>query len=54
MSININGINISEEHGHHLLEKNGVTMTCDHGELNETLEEFETYYQEAIRQLRLA
>lgn len=37
-------ISIKDEHGHYLLECDGVQMRCDTGELNEAIPEFEEYY----------
>lgn len=51
--IQINGISVTRECGHYLLQKNGVKMRCDFGELNECIPEFEEYMEEieAKRQL---
>lgn len=35
IGIQINGINVSQEHGHYLLQKDGVQMRCDFNELND-------------------
>ena len=48
--IQINGINISDEHGHYLLEKDNRQMRCDIGELNEAVPEFEQMLIEAQKQ----
>lgn len=42
----INGISVKQEHGHLLLQKNGIKMRCDFGELNECIPEFEEYVRE--------
>lgn len=47
--IYINGISISQEHGHYLLEKDGIKMRCDSGELNECIPEFEEYVKEKTK-----
>lgn len=39
--IKINGISVTREYGHYLLQKNGIKMRCDFGELNECIPEFE-------------
>jgi hypothetical protein len=52
--IQINGINISDEHGHYLLEKDNKQMRCDIGELNEAIPEFEEMLIEAQKRLQTA
>lgn len=52
--IQINEINVSQEHGHYLLQKDGVQMRCDFGELNECIPEFEEYLTEAQKKLQTA
>ena len=52
--IQINGINISDEHGHYLLEKDNRQMRCDVGELNEAVPEFEEMLIEAQKRLQTA
>lgn len=49
----INGISVTQEHGHLLLQKDGTQMRCDFGELNECIPEFEEYLKDkkCIRQL---
>lgn len=42
----INGISVSRENGHYLLQKNGIQMRCDIGELNECIPEFEEYMED--------
>ena len=46
VTISINEISVSQEYGHYLLQKNGVKMRCDIGELNECIPEFEEYLNE--------
>ena len=41
----VNGITVTQEYGHYLLQKNGVKMRCDVGELNECIQEFEDYFR---------
>lgn len=50
----INGINVIHQHGHYLLQKDNVQMTCDSGELNESIPEFEQYFEEEKRKLQMA
>lgn len=47
--IRINGIDVSYEHGHYLLQRNNIKMRCDIGELNEGIEEFEEYWADKNR-----
>lgn len=47
--IYINGISVSREHGHYLLQKDGAQMRCDVGELNECIPEFEEYLLESLQ-----
>lgn len=54
IGIEINGITITQEHGHYLLRKNGVKMRCDYGELNECILEFEEYLEEIEQERQLA
>lgn len=54
IGIQINGINVSQEHGHYLLQKDGIKMRCDFNELNECVPEFEEYLTEAQRKLQTA
>lgn len=54
IGISINGIDVSREHGHYLLQKDGVKMRCDFGELNECIPEFEEYLEEIAREQQLA
>lgn len=51
--ISFNGINVTQEHGHYLLQKDGIYMRCDVGELNECIPEFEEYFVEAQKKLQL-
>ena len=51
--IQINGINISDEHGHYLLEKDNRQMRCDIGELNEAVPEFEEMLTEEQKRLQM-
>lgn len=44
--IQINGISITQEHGHLLLSKDGIQMRCDFWELNDCIPEFEEYLRE--------
>lgn len=44
--IQINGISITQEHGHLLLSKDGIQMRCDFWELNDCISEFEEYLRE--------
>lgn len=53
IGIQINGINVSQEHGHYLLQKDGIKMRCDFGELNECIPEFEEYLNEIVRERQL-
>lgn len=46
IGIKINGIDILQEHGHYLLQKDGIQMRCDFNELNECIPEFEEYLAE--------
>lgn len=52
--IQINGINVIRECGHLLLQKEGVKMRCDFGELNECITEFEEYLEEIKQERQLA
>lgn len=52
--IKINGISVTREYGHYLLQKNGIKMRYDFGELNECIPEFEEYLEEIERKRRLA
>jgi hypothetical protein len=54
VTISINGISVSQEYGHYLLQKNGVKMRCDIGELNECIPEFEEYLNEIEQERQLA
>lgn len=54
IGIQINGINVSQEHGHYLLQKDGIQMRCDFNELNECIPEFEEYLAEAQKKLQTA
>ena len=54
ITISINGISVSQEYGHYLLQKNGVKMRCDIGELNECIPEFEEYLNEIEQERQLA
>lgn len=54
IGIHINGITVTQEHGHYLLQKNGVKMRCDFGELNECIREFEAYLEEIEQEQQLA
>lgn len=54
IGIQINGINVSQEHGHYLLQKDGVQMRCDFNELNECIPEFEEYLAEVQKKLQTA
>lgn len=54
IGVNINGIEITQEYGHYLLQKNGVKMRCDIGELNECIPEFEEYLEEIEQERQLA
>lgn len=54
IGIHINGITVTQEHGHYLLQKNGVKMRCDFGELNECNREFEAYLEEIEQEQQLA
>ena len=48
----INGISVSRECGHYLLEKENVQMRCDFGELKDCIPEFEEYFQEKKEKVR--
>ncbi|WP_368273578.1 hypothetical protein [Enterocloster bolteae] len=52
--IKINGISVTREYGHYLLQKNGIKMRCDFGELNECIPEFEEYLEEKEQERQLA
>lgn len=54
MGICINGITVTQEHGHYLLQKNSIKMRCDFGELNECVQEFEEYLEEIEQERQLA
>lgn len=54
ISLQINGIDVSFEHGHYLLQKGGINMRCDFGELNECIPEFEEYIEEIKKERKLA
>lgn len=54
IGIQINGINVSQEHGHYLLQKDGIKMRCDFNELNECIPEFEECLAEAQKKLQTA
>ena len=54
IGIHINGITITQEHGHYLLQKNGIKMRCDFGELNECVQEFTNYVEEIEQERQLA
>ena len=49
----INGISVSQEYGHYLLEKENIQMRCDFGELKDCIPEFEEYFQEKKENVRL-
>lgn len=44
--IEINGISVTREYEHYLLQKDGVEMRCYLGELNECIPEFEEFVRE--------
>lgn len=48
----INGISVSQEYGHYLLEKENVQMRCDFGELKDCIPEFEEYFLEKKEKVR--
>lgn len=54
IGIHINGITVTQEHGHYLLQKNGIKMRCDFGELNECVQEFADYVEEIEQERQLA
>lgn len=54
IGIHINGITVTQEHGHYLLQKNGIKMRCNFGELNECVQEFEEYLEEIEQERQLA
>lgn len=54
IGLQINGIDVSQEHGHYLLQKDDVQMRCDFNELNECIPEFEEYLAEARKKLQTA
>lgn len=54
IEIQINGINVSQEHGHYLLQKDGIQMRCDFNELKECIPEFEECLKEVRRKLQTA
>lgn len=54
IGIQVNGITVIQEHGHYLLQKHGVKMRCDIGELNECIPEFEEYLEEIEQERQLA
>lgn len=54
IGIQINGIHVSQEHGHYLLQKDGIKMRCDFNELNECIPEFEEYLAEVRQKLQTA
>lgn len=49
IGININGINISQEDGRYVLQKDNIKMRCDTNELNDCIPEFEEYLAETTR-----
>lgn len=49
----INGIEVLQQHGHYLLRKDNVQMTCDSGELNDSIPEFKQFYEEEKRKLQM-
>ena len=51
--IQINGISVMREHGHLLLQKDGVQLRCDFGELNECIPEFEEHLKEIEQERQL-
>lgn len=51
--LTINGIEVYREHGHLLLQKNGIQMRCDVGELNAAIPEFEEYYDRKINLIKV-
>ncbi|WP_173015548.1 MULTISPECIES: hypothetical protein [unclassified Lactonifactor] len=52
--IRIDGINVIQQYGHYLLKKDDIEMTCDSGELNESIPEFKQYYEGEKRKLQMA
>ena len=48
----INGISVSQEYGHYLLEKENVQMRCDLGELKDCIPEFEEFFEEQEKKVR--
>lgn len=52
--IKINGISVTQECGHYLLQKNGIKMRCDFGELNECITEFKEYFKEFKQEWQLS
>jgi len=54
VGIQINGISVTCECGHYILQRNGIKMRCDFGELNECIPEFEEYLEEIEQERQLA
>lgn len=54
ISLQINGIDVFLEHGHYLLQKGGVSMRCDFGELKQCIPEFEECTEEIAQERQLA
>ena len=51
--IRIDGIEVLQKYGHYILQKDDIQMTCDSGELNESIPEFKQFYEEEKRKLQL-
>ena len=51
--IRIDGIEVLQKYGHYILQKDDIQMTCDSGELNDSIPEFKQFYEEEKRKLQL-